>query len=571
MMLVTHRGPFRFSVRDDGGFLAARGAGGVVSALLPLVHTGIANGREPAGAHDGERVAWIAAAIDDGDRAALAAGAATVPGLDLHLLALDPTLHRLHYDIVSNATLWFLHHGLFDLPRRPRFDEHFRTAWDAYVTVNQTFASTVIENAAPAETVMVHDYQLALVPGMVRAARPDLALLHFTHTPFCGPNSIRVLPTDIAVDLCRSMASVPSGFHTARWAHAFQASAHTMLGIEAPITPSFATPLGPDPDALADDANIAITSGAAAELDDIVGDRKLIMRTDRMDPAKNIVRGFLAYDQLLEQHAEWRERVVFVARLTPSRESLAEYLAYHQEVEQATARVNNRWAREDWQPIVIDTRDDYERSVAGYRRYDVLFVNPVKDGLNLVAKEGPLVNERDGVLCLSPEAGSFDELHEAAVAVHPYDVAQCAAALHDALSMPAPERAARARKLPRARRATHAAQLARPTVHPRGLIAVASRPRRSASAAGPSTTRSAVRISGGASAEATPMRTAWASFPPRTSSRSAANAGRSPASSPAKAAAVAPRVSSSITVPLSTGTGGRSSTAIRPRCGASMP
>ncbi len=443
MMLVTHRGPFRFSVRDDGGFEATRGAGGVVSALLPLVDAGIAI----ADARGDERVSWIAATIDDGDTAALAAGAATVPGLDLHLLALDPSLHRLHYDIVSNATLWFLHHGLFDLPRRPRFDEHFRTAWDAYVAVNTTFAETVIEAAAAGETVMMHDYQLALVPGMVRAARPDLALLHFTHTPFCGPNSIRVLPSDVAVDLCRSMASVPSGFHTTRWAQAYQASARTMLGIEAPITASFATPLGPDPDALADDSARAVASGAAAELDDIVGDHKLILRTDRIDPAKNIVRGFLAYDQLLAQHEEWRERVVFVARLSPSRESLAEYLAYRQEVEHAAARVNDRWARADWQPVVIDERDDYERSVAGFRRYDVLFVNPVKDGLNLVAKEGPLVNERDGVLCLSPEAGAYDELGNAAIAVHPFDVSQSAAALHEALAMPDSERAARALRL----------------------------------------------------------------------------------------------------------------------------
>jgi len=436
MMLVTHRGPFWFSVRDDGAFAATRGAGGVVSALLPLVD-----------ARGDDRVAWIAATIGDGDNAALAAGAATVPGLDLHLLALDPALHRLHYDIVSNATLWFLHHGLFDLPRRPRFDERFRTAWDAYVSVNTAFADAVIAEAMAGETVMVHDYQLALVPGMVRAARPDLALLHFTHTPFCGPNSIRVLPTDIAVDLCRSMASAPSGFHTARWADAYQASARTMLGIEAPITPSFATPLGPDPDALAEAAVRAVASGAAAELDDVVGDRKLILRTDRMDPSKNIVRGFHAYDQLLAHHGEWRERVVFVARLTPSRESLAEYLAYRQEVEHAAERVNDRWARGDWQPVVLDTRDDYERSVAGFRRYDVLFVNPIKDGLNLVAKEGPLVNEQSGVLCLSPEAGAYDELGEAAVDVHPYDVSQSAAALHEALAMPGTERAARARRL----------------------------------------------------------------------------------------------------------------------------
>jgi trehalose 6-phosphate synthase len=437
MMLVTHRGPYRFSMRDDGEFEPVRGAGGIVSALLPVVERG------DAAATADERVAWIAATIDDDDLAALAAGAAHAPGIDLHLLGIAPDLHRLHYDVVSNATLWFLHHGLFDLPRRPRFDEHFRTAWDAYVAVNQSFADAVVAGALDRETVLVHDYQLALVPGMVRAARPDLAVLHFTHTPFCGPNSIRVLPTDVATGLCRSMAAVPAGFHTRRWARAYEASARTMLGVDGPIVPPFAAPLGPDPDALDALVARATASGAVAELDDVVGDRSLILRADRMDPSKNVVRGFLAYDQLLARYPEWRERVVFVARLTPTRETLAEYLAYRQEIEQTVARVNDRWARGDWTPIVLDTRDDYERSVAGFLRYDALLVNPIKDGLNLVAKEGPLVNQRAGVLCLSPEAGSFDELHDTAVPAHPYDVVQTADALHESLTMPVHERTPR--------------------------------------------------------------------------------------------------------------------------------
>jgi trehalose 6-phosphate synthase len=440
MMLVTHRGPYRFAVGETGEITATRGAGGVVTALLPLVDEGVGAGRD-------DRVAWIAATIDDGDIAAVRTGGARVAGLDLHLLPLDPELHRLHYDVISNSILWFLHHGLFDLPRRPRFDEHFHTAWQGYVSVNREFAAAVVEHALPGETVLVHDYQLALVPNLVQAVRTDLALLHFTHTPFCGPNSIRVLPVDFAVDLCRSMATVPAGFHTWRWARAYEASARTVLGTEAPITAAFATPLGPDPRALSEVAATAAASGTTAELDRVVGDRKLIFRSDRIDPAKNIVRGFLAYDKLLAEHDEWRERVVFVARLTPSRGTMADYLAYHSEVEQAAARVNERWSRGDWLPVVVDSRDDYARTVAGFTRYDVLLVNSIKDGLNLVAKEGPLVNERDGVLALSPEAGSYDELHDAALTVHPFDVSQAAGALHDALSMPASERAARSRRL----------------------------------------------------------------------------------------------------------------------------
>jgi trehalose 6-phosphate synthase len=436
MMLVTHRGPYRFSVRDDGSFTSTRGAGGIVSALLPLVH------RDHP---DGERRAWIAAVIDGGDRAAVNAGAASVPGLDLHLLDLDPEQHRMHYDVISNAVLWFLYHGLFDLPRRPRFDRHLRAAWEGYVAVNETFAAAIVADAAEREQVLVHDYHLALVPGMVRAARPDLRLTHFTHTPFCGPNSVRVLPTDMAEAICSSMATAPAGFHTARWASAFRASAREVLGTD--VGDVYAAPLGPDPEALAAVAGTPGTAAAAADLDELVGDRKLLLRSDRIDLSKNIVRGFHVYDAFLDAHPEWCERVVFVAKLNRSRSSLTEYLAYEQEVDQTAARVNERWATRGWDPVVVHTADDFEQTVAGFTRYDALMVNPVKDGLNLVAKEGPLVNERGGVVLLSPEAGAYDQLDDAVVPIHPYDIEQGAHAVHAALTMPDDERTERAKRL----------------------------------------------------------------------------------------------------------------------------
>lgn len=443
MMLVTHRGPYRFSERDDGTFASSRGAGGLVSALLPLVLRDDID----------ERPSWVAAAIDDDDRAAVAAGAATVPGIDLDLLELDPAQHRMHYDVISNAVLWFLHHGLFDLTRRPRFDRHLHEAWSGYVAVNTAFADAVIADAPEGDRVLVHDYHLALVPGMVRAARPDLQITHFTHTPFCGPNSVRVLPTDMADAMCSSMATVPAGFHTPRWAAAYTASAREVLGADV-TTPTYAAPLGPDPDALAELAASPATAEAAAELDELVGGRKLLLRSDRIDLSKNIVRGFHTFDALLDEHREWRERVVFVAMLNRSRSNLAEYLAYEQEVDQAADRVNERWASRDWQPIVVETRDDYERTIAGFTRYDALMVNPVKDGLNLVAKEGPLVNQRDGIVLLSPEAGAHDELHEAALPIHPYDIEQGAHALHRGLVMSDDERSSRAARL-RALAAVH--------------------------------------------------------------------------------------------------------------------
>ncbi len=407
-----------------------------MSALEPLLTRG-----------DRAQATWVAAAISDDDRAAVRAGAAHAPGLDLHLLDIDPRTHRLHYDTVSNSVLWFLHHGLFDLPRRPRFDTRFAEAWDAYRDVNQTFSDHVAGCAAEDDVVLVQDYHLALVPGMLRAVRPDLRMTHFTHTPFCGPNSIRVLPDRVADALCASMASVPSGFHTRRWASAFEASARVVLGADHELVTPFVAALGPDADELAATAASDTTASAARTLDEQAGDRMVVLRTDRIEPSKNVVRGFLAFDLLLSEHPELRERVVFVALVYASREGLPEYLAYRQEVEQVVARVNDRWARSDWQPILLDARDDYPRSIAGLMRYDALLVNPIKDGLNLVAKEGPLVNRREGVVCLSREAGAFDELGPAVLHVHPYDLVQTAETLHAALTMPDPERKRRAGRL----------------------------------------------------------------------------------------------------------------------------
>ena len=444
MMLVTHRGPFRFSVRDDGTFEAVRGAGGIVSALLPLVLGADADADGHGRGAGTERRAWVAAAMSDADRKAVDADATKVPGLDLVLLPLDEDQHHLHYDIVSNATLWFLHHGLFDLTRQPAFDRAFRDAWRGYVAVNDAFADAVVERAEPQEVVLVHDYHLALVPGMVRARRPDLRLAHFTHTPFCGPNSIRVLPDDVAHAICASMASVPTGFHTQRWADAFRASARVALGPNAEIAPSFVAPLGPDPGALAADAATEETRLATTELDALVGDRRLVLRSDRTEPAKNIVRGFLAFERFLDLHPEWHERVVFVALLNGSRESLAEYVTYQREVDEAAMRVNTRHATATWDPVVVDTRDDYPQTVAGFLRYDVLLVNSLKDGLNLVAKEGPVLNRHDGVLVLSPETGAFDELGSDALRAHPYDIEDLAETIHCALTMHPDERATRA-------------------------------------------------------------------------------------------------------------------------------
>ncbi len=435
MIVVSHRGPYRFEAIGDGSYASERGAGGVASALGAVVE------------RSDRDVTWIAAAISDDDRSAAASGSLDELDIDLRLVALDPDLHAMHYDVVSNRVLWFLFHDLFDHARRPRFDHRFRDAWDAYRAVNTVFAEATAEAAADRDVVLVNDYHLALAGAQLRKLRPDLRVVHFTHTPFCGADQFRALPVDAAVELCDALATNPAGFHTERWAASYRESARDTLGAGVAIAPTFAASLGPDLEALAAVADSDEARDAARALDDVVGDRIVIARSDRIEPSKNIVRGFLAYDRLLEARPGLRGRVVFVAMLYRSRESLPEYLAYTNEVEQVVARVNERWQTRDWTPILLDERDDFPRSIAAMQRYDVLVVNPIKDGLNLVAKEGPAVNQRDGLLCLSREAGAWEELRDAAIAMHPYDLEDAAAALDTALATPLDERATIAKHL----------------------------------------------------------------------------------------------------------------------------
>lgn len=383
--------------------------------------------------------------MSEADRAAAAAGLFSEDGLELRAVEPAEDTYRMAYDVVSNSTLWFMHHHLFDLARRPRIDRHWVEAWDAYADLNALFCDAVCEAAAEGATVLVQDYHLCLLPALLRQERPDLRTVHFTHTPFADPGVMRILPAAAARDLLNGMASARScGFHTARWEWAFRACCADM-GVEPGRT--FVSALVPDAAQLASRAASPECAEARRQLEELVGDRQLLLRVDRIEPSKNLLRGFWALDEVLRARADLRGRVVMVAHAYNSRQTLAEYLAYGNEVEHAAARLNETWRTGDWEPVVLDVADDMARSLAGLTRYDVLLVNPLRDGLNLVAKEGPLVNTSDGVLALSREAGAYAELHGPAVELNPFDVSGTAAALAAALDMDRAERSSRAEAL----------------------------------------------------------------------------------------------------------------------------
>ena len=175
--------------------------------------------------------------------------------------------------------------------------------------------------------------------------------------------------------------------------------------------------------------------------------KHLILRVDRTDLSKNIVRGFLAYERLLAAHPELTGDVLFWAFLQPSRQDIDDYRAYLGHVLSVAARINREFSRGGWTPIRVEIDDNMERAIAGYRNFDVLLVNPIYDGMNLVAKEGPLVNKRDGVLVLSENAGSHEELGDYALTVNPFDIAETAEALYFGLMMDLNQRQVRLRKI----------------------------------------------------------------------------------------------------------------------------
>jgi trehalose 6-phosphate synthase len=391
---------------------------------------------------------WLAAALSEAERAATEDGEVVAEGYRLRTMTIDATQFRQYYNVIANQTLWFLLHGLWDLPRRPRFDRHWREAWTSYVAVNRLFAEAAAAELAPGATVLIHDFHLALVGAELRRLRPDVRSCAFFHTPFCPPSEMEVLPGAVADTLLTGMSGAGAcGFHSPRWAAAFEACCE-----DRRITPPevFVSPAAVDAAGLAAVAGSAECDAALRRLNEQVGDRLLILRTDRIELSKNLLRGFHAFDELLSVEPGWRGRVMFAALMYPSRENLADYLGYRHEVEAVVGAINAKWATPEWTPILLDLADNYPRSVAGLRRYDVLMVNPIRDGLNLVAKEGPLVNERNGVVMLSPGAGAWDELGSHALEAHPFDVAGMADTLQVALTMPADERASRAQALKKA-------------------------------------------------------------------------------------------------------------------------
>ncbi|GGU20432.1 alpha,alpha-trehalose-phosphate synthase (UDP-forming) [Streptomyces violascens] len=457
VLVASNRGPVSYALKEDGSLESKRGGGGLVSGLSAI-------------GSDVESV-WVCAALGEGDREAVRRG---VGETGVRMLDIDPAVFSDAYNGVANSVLWFVQHMLYQTPLEPVFDAEFRRQWASYEAYNRAFAEALAAEAGDAARVLVQDYHLALVPGMLRSLRPDLRIAHFSHTPWAPVDYFRMLPDDIARQLLRGMLGADRlGFLTWRWASAFAESVAGVLGADegewvgspggegrvffrhgvsgeraARETDLAVHPLGADGDFLRRRAHEADVEERMAALREQIGEgRRTIVRVDRTELSKNIVRGLLAYRHLLDTHPEWRERVVHVAFAYPSRQDLAVYREYTEEVGRVAAEINSVYGVPGWTPVVLHVQDDFARSLAAYRLADVALVNPVRDGMNLVAKEVPVVSDSGCALVLSREAGAVAELGDDAIVVNPYDITGTAAALHAGLSMAEEERAERTKRL----------------------------------------------------------------------------------------------------------------------------
>jgi trehalose 6-phosphate synthase len=455
LIIAANRGPVTFERDETGELVLQRGEGGLVTALLGLCRY--------------TQATWIACARTDADVAWDEGTVALSDDLEVEVefLAPDPAAYAGYYNVISNPLLWFLQHSMWDVPRAPIIDQATWRAWDeGYVEVNRQFAAAIgrrVRASSDPALVMLQDYHLYLTAGYLRdqlAPEECPTILHFVHIPWPGPEYWRILPPDMRQAILEGLCAVDVlGFQTEEDALNFIRACESHLP-KAHVNyergriwyRNHAThvrdfPISIDVDALREVAQTEEVARYRREIEDLVLDRSLILRVDRIEPSKNIVRGFLAFEEMLELHPEHRKRVKFLALLVPSRLQVDEYQTYLDDLMATAGRVNAAYGTSDWEPVRLLVGENYPRAIAALQVYDVLLVNAIADGMNLVAKEGPVVNERQGVLVLSERAGARQQLEPGSLVISPCDVYATGEALHQALTMSRDRRRAWAERL----------------------------------------------------------------------------------------------------------------------------
>ena len=455
LIVASNRGPVEHHMTPDGRPEARRGSGGIVTALNGLAQTA--------------QFTWIASAMGEGDRA-VSSGAqgsayhSPLPGhkIDLRYVVTPRRVYHKYYNVLCNPLLWFLQHYMWNPPYNPNVDASVHDAWQGgYVPVNQAFARLVVEQSLESSqppVVIGHDYHLYLLPELVRREVPDAVIQHFVHIPWPAPRYWQMIPSYITRQICASLSSADIvGFQTPQDRQSFLDTVEEfvpdaqvdrqeyLIRRESKTTHVQVYPISIN---VAEVQRIA-NSPRALEYEERIrsirsGATATIVRIDRAEPNKNVVRGFRAYELLLSRHPELQGKVNFLAFLVPSRTHIRQYQRYMEEIQQVVARINQSFGSPEWQPITTFMENNYTQAIAGMKLYDVLLVNTIMEGMNLVAKEGPVVNTQNGVLILSETSGAYHQLSGGALPVSPTDIEGTMEALHQAILMSPEERKRRA-------------------------------------------------------------------------------------------------------------------------------
>lgn len=449
LLVASNRGPLEHFVAPDGELRVRRGRGGAASALQSILQCC--------------RVTWVACAMSDSDREALATSGnfllrSPLAGQDLLVRLISPTKDEYHkyYNVFSNPLLWFLQHLMWNYSWTPNITEATYDAWNkGYTSVNRSIAAAVVEEARREDAspfILLHDYHLYLTPGYIRQELPRALVAHFSHASWPDASHWQQLPRAMREPIFRSMcASDIVGFQSRRFVRDFLHTCQALLEgaqvdfqegrvlLNGHTTWARRYPMAVD---LAGLRRALGSPQVRALIDGLLPKcgEKTIVRVDRAEPSRNVVRGFKAFDRLLHHHPELAGKVRFLAFLSTSRNRIWEYQRYVEEVQKLVTFVNRKHGTESWQPIEVIPETNYLLNLAALTLYDVLLVNPVIDGMSLSAKEGPAANNRDGVLVLSEGTGAYEQLREGALCVCPSDLEGTAQALHQALTMPEEER-----------------------------------------------------------------------------------------------------------------------------------
>ncbi len=457
VIVASNRGPVEFMPDAAGRLRTRHGSGGLVTALTALA------GSLP--------LTWVAVAMSRGDRLAFPDTAASAREVRLGrqrmrvgLVNVPRDVYERHYGEISNQLLWFLQHYLWDAARSPNITEREYRAWDeGYALVNAAIAEAVAAQAGGSGSraiVLLQDYHLYLAPALVRRRLPRATIQQFIHIPWPAIRYWEFLPDRFLRQIVESLAACDVvGFQTETDARNFLLCAREVLpdcrvsfdsgrivrGRHTTLARAY--PITIDAEELRHVLDSAAGRTAERELAPLLGDgTRLIVRVDRLEPTKNILRGLLAYEALLREHPELQGNVRHLAFLVPSREGLEIYRRYERDVRRQITRINAELGTPEWQPITAYFENNRARGLVAMRHADVLLVNAVIDGMNLVVKEGAVVGARDPVIVLSRGTGAYLQLAPAVLPVTPTDLIETRMRLAEALAMPHDERRSQAER-----------------------------------------------------------------------------------------------------------------------------